>query len=168
MRSFLWVAGVLWTLFPGLATAAEAAVPGPGPDDWSAVAAVAKSLRLPILLVFVGPDCGYCARLEAEVVRPLQQSDASPPELLVQEFSIDTEGKITDFDGERIRARVFMHRYGVFATPTAVLLDVSGQPIAEPIVGFSDRDDYQTRLRLALAQATEPALPPQPRLAGVH
>lgn len=41
----------------------------------------------------------------------------------IRELDIDCGGKIRDFDGEKIRTRIFVKRYGIYATPTLMLVD---------------------------------------------
>ena len=72
---------------------------------------------------------------------------------MVREFNIDVGGKITDFDGEPIRARMFVSRYKVFATPTAVFVDANGEIISPPIVGYNDQAQYTERMDEALNNA---------------
>ena len=70
------------------------------------------------MVVFSAEACGYCDRLKREVLEPLAHDPRESRHLLIREFDINAGGKITDFDGERIRSRQFKRRYGIFATPT--------------------------------------------------
>jgi hypothetical protein len=69
------------------------------------------------------------------------------------ELHRDSAGKIVDFDGERIRSRVFLSRYDVFATPTLLFLDSAGVPLAPPIVGFNDAQTYRELVSERLTEA---------------
>jgi len=68
-------------------------------------------------------------------------------------FKRGTGGKITDFDGDRLRARLFLSRYEIFATPTLLFLGPDGRPLAEPIVGYNDPSSYRALLTDRLSRA---------------
>ncbi|MES9844430.1 MAG: thioredoxin fold domain-containing protein [Candidatus Sedimenticola sp. PURPLELP] len=122
-------------------------------DDWSVAADKAREENLPIMIVFSADDCGYCEHLKEEILNPGVLSGTLSKKVLVREFNIDVGGKITDFDGERIRARIFVSRYKVFATPTVVFVDANGETITPPIVGYNNPEQYQERLDEALDSA---------------
>ena len=111
-------------------------------EDWAEEGLQAQSAGLPIMLVFTSGDCSYCERLKNELLEPLLQKGELDKSVRVREFSIDRGGKVIDFDGERIRSRVFVDRYKIFATPTVVLLDHNGNTLSSPIVGFNSADSY--------------------------
>ena len=122
-------------------------------DDWAKEAELARRTGLPIMLLFSSDHCPYCVRLKAEVLAPLVQDGELKDNVLLREFNIDTGGKITDFDGERIRSRIFVSRYGIYATPTVFLVDHQGKPLTEPIVGFNDAEAYKDHLDEAIDSA---------------
>ncbi|MET0101315.1 MAG: thioredoxin fold domain-containing protein [Sedimenticola sp.] len=122
-------------------------------DDWSVTSEEARKGNLPIMIVFSADDCSYCEHLKEEILNPGVLSGTLDKKVLVREFNIDVGGKITDFDGERIRARMFVNRYKVFATPTVVFVDADGETITPPIVGYNNPDDYRERLHKALNSA---------------
>lgn len=68
-------------------------------------------------------DCGYCDRLKKEVLEPLVTRSELRSFARIRELDIDCGGKIRDFDGEKIRTRIFVKRYGIYATPTLLLVD---------------------------------------------
>jgi thioredoxin-related protein len=98
------------------------------------------------MVVFSTDYCPHCDRLKAEVLTPRLQQGLFKQRVRIREFNIDSAGKITDFDGDPIRGRIFVKRYNVFATPTVVLLDYSGNPLTSPLVGFNNREDYTDHL----------------------
>jgi thioredoxin-related protein len=118
------------------------------PDaDWSDVAQTARDRHQPILVVFSADTCGYCSRLKREVLDPMSQQEAADSQPLIREFDINTGGKLTDFNGERIRSRQFKQRYGIFATPTLLILDPDGHPLSDPLVGYNSPDEYRELLQ---------------------
>lgn len=111
-------------------------------DDWSAEAAVARRFGTPIMVLFSGDDCGYCDRLKKEVLEPLMRRGELRGFARIRELDIDRGGKIKDFDGEKIRTKIFVKRYGIYATPTLMLVDYRGEVLGTPIVGFNTSEDY--------------------------
>jgi thioredoxin-related protein len=94
------------------------------------------------MVLFSDEHCGYCERLKTEVLEPLVKRGELKNVAKILEFDIDRGGKIRDFDGEKIRTRIFVSRYDVYATPTLMLVDHQGRPLGTPIVGFNNRQDY--------------------------
>ena len=115
-------------------------------DDWSAEVAAACRAGLPILILFGSENCGYCERLKSEVFEPLAQNGAIKSLGWIRELDIKRGGKIRDFDGEKIRTKIFVDRYGVFATPTLILVDNQGKPLGAPLVGYNNAEDYRSYL----------------------
>lgn len=138
-------------------------------SDWSVEASQAKSAGIPIMVIFSTDHCPYCVRLREEVLKPLIKNGALKGKVVIREFNIDDGGKITDFDGERIRARIFVSRYKIYATPTVVLVDHHGRPLTEPIVGFNEADSYTNFLDEAISSAVMSLASLQaPRFAALH
>jgi thioredoxin-related protein len=139
-------------------------------DDWSVEAARARRTGLPILILFARQHCGYCERLKAEVLDPRVERGELTHLTGICELDIGHGGKIRDFDGEKIRTKIFVKRYGIYATPTLLVVDSKGNPLGEPIVGFNNAEDYIPYLedlidvvneghQLTGAQAEPPASP---------
>jgi len=122
-------------------------------NDWAKEAELARQTGRPIMLLFSSDHCPYCVSLKAKVLAPLVQKGELKDNVLLREFNIDTGGKITDFDGERIRSRIFVSRYGIYATPTVFLVNPQGEPLTEPIVGFKDANAYKEHLNEAIDSA---------------
>ncbi|MCW8906465.1 MAG: thioredoxin fold domain-containing protein [Sedimenticola sp.] len=149
MKLFAHTLLLLLSTLPALSTAAPALV-----QDWSMEASQAQRKHQPIMLLFTSRDCHYCDRLEQEVLLPLRNEGTLPARVHLRQFNIDRGGKLVDFDGEKIRARLFLSRYHVYATPTVVLLDHQGRPLAEPIVGYNGVARYLPILQQAIDRAT--------------
>lgn len=118
-------------------------------NDWADLSHIARKTHSPIVVVFNADACDYCKRLKNEVIEPLsRETDRLHP--LIREFDIYASGKITDFNGERIRSRQFKKRYNIFAIPTLIILDADGKPLTDPIVGYNSQDEYLEILRSSL------------------
>lgn len=134
---------------PGAMVAAE------GDHDWARIGAEARERGQPVALLVTGPDCGYCERLHREFLDNPAASGTLAAGAITREISRDTGGKITDFDGERIRTRLFLARYDIFATPTLLLLSPEGDPLAPALVGFNGAQAYGELVASRLAHASQ-------------
>ena len=110
--------------------------------DWAKVGAEARERGLPVALLITGPDCGYCERLRQEFLEAPATRGTLEQEAITQEISREEGGKVTDFDGERIRTRLFLNRYEIFATPTLLFLSPEGEMLAPALVGFNGAQSY--------------------------
>ncbi len=122
-------------------------------ENWAEVSRLSRTTETPIMVIFTTRDCGYCRMLKKEVVLPMLERGDFEGRALVREFDIKGGGKVTDFDGERVRRRIFVNRYDIFATPTVVFLDDQGKGLIEPLVGFNEADSYKTKLHETLDSA---------------
>lgn len=111
--------------------------------DWERVGANARALGIPLVMVITGNGCGHCERMKNEFLYDPTVKSFLGGRALVRMYPESTGGKLTDFDGERTRARMFIDRYEIFATPTLLFLDPDGNPIADPVVGYNDAVNYR-------------------------
>ena len=121
--------------------------------DWQSEVEIAKRKGAPILVVFSSDTCMPCEQLKSELIKPMLADGTLDRRVHITEFSINQGGKITDFDGELVRSRIFVRRYKVFATPTVLLLDYEGEILSAPLVGYDASDDYTKRLNSAIMDA---------------
>ena len=121
--------------------------------DWSRIGATARETGLPVIIVVTGDGCGHCERMRSEFLADPRISSPLVEQAISAELRRDSTGKIVDFDGERIRSRVFLSRYDIFATPTLLFLDSTGVPLAPPLVGFNDAETYRELVSERLTEA---------------
>ena len=137
-------------------------------DSYAHVSQLSRDTHTPIMVIFTSSDCGYCTRLKEEVILPMLERGDFRGRALVNEFDTDLGGKITDFDGERIRRRIFVTRYEVFAIPTVVFMDDQGGELTPSLVGFDQADTYLYNLERTLGSAKKAlAALNEPRFADV-
>ena len=122
-------------------------------EDWSQVSAAARGDGLPVVVVVTGDGCGHCERMRRDLLADPETCALLNGQVVAREFHRETGGKVTDFDGEQVRSRVFLSRYQVFATPTVLFLDSKGEPLTEPLVGYSDAEAYRQLVEERLEQA---------------
>ena len=155
MKAFAnFVGATLVVILGGISIAAEPLQDIYTTEDFATEASLARQAGVPLMVVFSTDDCPYCVRLKNQVLRPLVQNGKLSKKVLLREFNIDIGGKVTDFDGERVRSRVFVSRYDIYATPTVVLVDYDGEPLATPIVGYNEPDAYTEQLNETIDSAT--------------
>lgn len=95
-----------------------------------------SSLRL---LYFHASWCPSCKRLEASGA--LDAVKKAEPELTVQVVDVDTEVPTLD-------------KYGVEVTPTLVLVDADGFPLARPRIDLDDGPGTAQRILAAVRKST--------------
>ena len=148
----LLLAGVLALCGP----AAAGPVTVPLATDLEADGYEAKRRRLPILILFSQPECGYCELVKEEFLRPMIRSGEYEDKVLIRRVELGTYDTLLDFDGGEMEADEFAHRYGASLTPTVVFLDAGGRPLAPNLVGVVAVDfyggDLDARIDEALAR----------------
>ena len=142
----LWLLGLTTSLAAGLDLNRTT-------RDWAALGSQAAAEGVPVAILVTAEDCGYCELLKRRLLEPMQRAGAFDGRLIGAELPRDAGGKVQDFDGEPVRTRLFLNRYGVFATPTLILVDPKGRPLAAPIVGFNGAENYRPLLEKALHRA---------------
>lgn len=121
--------------------------------DWQEAGEIARHQNVPIVVLVSGYGCGHCERLKSEFLSDPTIQAFLGQRALVRPYHESTGGKITDFDGRRLRSRIFISRYGVFATPTLLFLDADGRPLTDALVGYNDAMNYRHLLTGRLDQA---------------
>ena len=142
MKTYLQSGICVWLLLTSGWALSDATTGVLPTDDWSAEVSAARRSGLPILILFSSEHCGYCERLKSEVLEPLAKNGEMKNFARIRELDIKRGGKVRDFDGEKIRTKIFVDRYEVYATPTLILVDNQGKMLGTPIVGFSNSEDY--------------------------
>jgi len=124
-------------------------------DDWSQVGHTANARGLPVVVLVTGTGCSHCDRLHRDLFANPSSCVLLQGQAVAREIDLDAGGKITDFDGERVRSRVFLSRYRIFAVPTLLFLDADGRSLVEPLVGYNTPESYRELLHERLAQVRE-------------
>ena len=119
--------------------------------DLASDARDAERERKPLLLYFDREECPYCERALREYLVPLSR-DEWKARALFRQIEIDRPLPATDFDGRATTHRALAERYAVRLSPTVIVVDARGRPLAEPIVGLMP-DFYAGLLDKALETA---------------
>jgi hypothetical protein len=113
-------------------------------------AAQSRARRVPILMMFDRDDCPYCERALREHLVPMSLEPPWRDDALFRQVEVDKAIPAVDFDGSATTHRALAARYGATLTPTVVVVDATGAPLAEPVVGLLTADFYGAYLEAAL------------------
>ena len=122
----------------------------PVSNDLQADAALARKNKLPILIMFGADDCEYCERLEEAVLNPMVVSGEYNNKIILRKVMVEGYGSLRDFSGVSVKASEFADRYDVKVTPTVVIVDGEGKPLAPKILGLNSIDFYGAYLDQAI------------------
>jgi len=154
MKFFQSLVSILLLVVSALGVASNNVVVDTLTRNLNQVAVQAQDQRLPVLLFVTSEDCGYCDLLKQEVLRPMQHQTELQVRAIVREMDVRAGGKLVDFDGEKVRARIFFSRYQIYATPTLLFLDHDGRSLRDPLVGFNGIELYWPLLEQALSESS--------------
>lgn len=146
---------VAWALAATLAGAglARAAEIVPLAHDLRQDAAQARSLKVPVMLIFVSDQCGYCKRVLEEFVRPLTRLPEYRHKVLMRRIQTSSPVALRDFDGSMTTHGHFALDHDIHLVPTIALLDADGGMAVKPLVGLSTPDYYGYYLDQRIDQA---------------
>lgn len=105
----------------------------------------------PLVVLFSLPGCPFCKEVRENYLVPLVRDAAPADQAIVREIDITSNGTLKDFDGKPVSQKDFAARYKVQVTPTVLMLDAAGKPLAEPLVGSGMAGFYGAYLDNALA-----------------
>lgn len=114
---------------------------------------LAAQKKVPILLMFSINDCRYCSKLEHEVLLPMHISGEYDDKVIIRKVLADLKGSIEGFTGDSMHMQQLARNYKVGIYPTVLLLDHTGQPLTNRIVGINSVEMYSWDLELAIEQA---------------
>jgi thioredoxin-related protein len=126
----------------------------PPAHDLAADAIAARRERIPVLLLFDRWDCPYCERLLREYLVPMTRGDEWKDRVVYRQVEVDTTDALVDFAGASITHRDLAQRYNIRFTPTVLLVDGDGKPLADPLIGFTSPDFYGAYIEEAIRTAT--------------
>ncbi len=122
----------------------------PAAADLAADGALSRTRRIPILLFFDREDCPYCERALREHLAPMSAEAPWRDDALMRQIEADRAVSVVGFDGRATTHGALSASYGVALTPTVLVVDGTGAPLAEPVVGLLTADFYGAYLEEAL------------------
>ncbi|KAA3628174.1 MAG: hypothetical protein DWQ09_08525 [Proteobacteria bacterium] len=147
------IAGFLVGLSLFVAANAQAAVEGvPEARDLSVFSSPTARSGLPLLLVFTADGCGYCIRLADEVLVPMIRSGEYDERATIRAVNL-SRALLVDFTGASVAPWEFARRYDVKVTPTLIVVDREGTPLAKPLVGLGTSEYFELSIAEVLDEA---------------
>ena len=105
-------------------------------------ARIARDNNLILVLEFSSEYCGYCRKLEALFLVPMQRNSEYDEKILIRSVSLDSYETLVDFSGRSMSTADFASRYGISLTPTLLFLNSDGVEMSEKLVGIWSEDYY--------------------------
>jgi thioredoxin-related protein len=103
---------------------------------------LAHASQKPILILFSMIGCSYCEYVEEEHLKPMLRNAKYRSKVIIRRVMTDGYGSMIDFDGKKISAADFAHRYGAYLTPTVVFVDHQGKKLVPSILGVRNTEFY--------------------------
>ena len=140
MRSFLLAAILITLTLAGRAFGD--AVSMVKIEDLRQEARLAEAGNLILVIEFSSEYCGYCRKLEALFLLPMQRNAEYREKVLIRYVSLDAFETLVDFDGQSMSTGEFASRYDVSLTPTLIFVDSSGNEMSDKLVGIWSEDFF--------------------------
>lgn len=137
---------------PARATTRPRTLALPAASDLAADAKLSRARRVPILMFFDRDDCPYCERALREHLVPMSTEPPWRDDALFRQVEVNRDDAIVGFDGLPTSHRALARHYGATLTPTVIVVDGSGEPLSEAVVGLLTADFYGAYLDRALKQ----------------
>jgi thioredoxin-related protein len=145
---------MLYVAMLGARPAAAFAQQLPLAHDLRAHAKEALKTGQPVVLLVSLPGCEYCERIRKQELQPRRTATAEP-QVLSWQIDLQSARALRDFDGKRLTHDTLARRYRARFAPTVLFLGPTGEPLAEPLVGYQSEDFYGAYFEERLAQARQ-------------
>lgn len=123
-------------------------------EDMQADAASASKSCMPMVIMVSQFSCAHCEKLREQVLLPLLKSGEFNDKALFRELLIDSDELVTDLNGNASTGMQLAKQYiENILTPTLLIIDPSGNEVAERIVGISNIDYYSLYLEAEINAA---------------
>lgn len=132
---------------------AQSDVTVPLVQDFTVEARAAQSRQLPILVLFMSPDCSYCERVLQEFLLPMQRNAEYRSKVIMRQIDVDSDGTLRDFSGAVTTHTAFAGRNKVHMVPIVKLFNAHGHELTAPLVGLTTPDFYGGYLDRAIDEA---------------
>jgi len=125
----------------------------PTVHDFTLEARAAQTRQLPILVLFMSPDCSYCERVLQEFLLPMQRNAEYRSKVIMRQLDVGSDDNLRDFSGVATTQTGFSGRNKVLMVPTIKLFDAQGRELTQPLVGLLTPDFYGGYLDQAIDEA---------------
>ena len=140
-----------WIVFGWMHTAGAEELPYV--QDFTAEAKEARAKEVPILILFMNSNCGYCKRVLQEFLLPMGRNAEYNNKVIMRQVELGSNVKLRDFNGKLTTQGEFTRTHNIQLVPTVALFDAEGHVLADPIVGLLTPDFYGGYLDNAIDEA---------------
>lgn len=142
-----------------LVSPALAAHAGPSvlsaPSDLRQKGRLVQQTKQPLIVLFSLPGCSYCKVVRENYLLPLSRDAASADRPVIREVDIGSNAPLKGFDGEALTQKRFAANYHVKIAPTVILMDQTGAPLTDRLVGGDTAGFYSAYLDNAISAARQ-------------
>jgi len=124
-------------------------------EDLRSISTLSKERNLPVMMFFASDTCEFCDRLEKDYLAGMSSNSDYVDKVIIRRILIDGYDDIYDFNGDKISAEDFSANLNVSVTPTLLMLDHNGNPIAKKLVGYQSSGFFGLYLDEIIEQATQ-------------
>ena len=118
--------------------------------------------RVPLVIFFSQPGCEYCERARRDYLEPMAAQPAAGDQFRLVEVDITSKAPLVGFDGRKLTHTAFARGQNVRIVPTLAFVGATGEPLAEPLVGLTVPDFYQSYVDLRVEAARARLVPRAP------
>ena len=109
--------------------------------------------KIPILIMFSIPDCGFCKKVKEDVVGPMAELEEYQDKVIIRHINANSFDEINNFYNEEVSHNEFAFKYAVNFFPTVILVDNYGTTL-EKVLGVANEDYYWTDLDELIDKST--------------
>lgn len=114
--------------------------------DLAAESQAAQAKRIPVLVLFMSPQCPYCDQVLKEFLLPMQHNPEYRGKVVMRQIAIDSDARLVDFAGHTTTHARFAAQNKIKLVPTIKMFDARGRELTEPLVGLLTPDFYGSYL----------------------
>jgi thioredoxin-related protein len=108
---------------------------------------------VPLVVMVTQPDCRYCDIVTQDHLTPLFKAQLYTNKALFRQVDMTSDFDEIQASVGELSGREFAQRYQVYVTPTLLFLDPLGEPVTDPLIGYSSKDYYQYYLESSIDNA---------------
>lgn len=109
--------------------------------------------RVPLVIFFSQPGCEYCERARRDYLEPMVAQPAANAQFRLVEVDITSKAPLVGFDGRKLTQATFARGQNARIVPMLVFVGANGEPLAQPLVGLTVPDFYQSYIERRVDEA---------------
>ncbi|MEO1890563.1 MAG: thioredoxin fold domain-containing protein [Candidatus Thioglobus sp.] len=110
--------------------------------------------KIPILIMFSIPGCGYCKIIKEDVLSPMATMDEYNKKIIIRHIDAQSFDEINNFYNEEVSHNEFAFKRAVNFFPTVMLVDNYGSILGK-ITGVPSEEYYWTDLDEVIEKSTK-------------